>query len=88
MIAKKLKPPFQSSLYKSNFDPDYVRDNSITQNSNRPRTNCRYSINTSKHSYLYEETDRQKFNINDLSISHTPTQKSKQAMKGNQPIAK
>lgn len=56
VLRKEMKPPFEPKLNQSNFDPEYVHDTSQLQ-SNRPRLNGqpRYSLNTTKHSYLYED---------------------------------
>ncbi len=35
-MNKELKPPFEPSIFGSNFDPEYVRDSSIAT-LNRPR---------------------------------------------------
>jgi hypothetical protein len=29
VLNKELKPPFEPSIFSSNFDPEYVRDSSI-----------------------------------------------------------
>lgn len=58
VLLKNTKPPFVPNIYKSNFDPEYVRDASLARQ-NRPRMLGKCSAKSSVHSYAYNDSFEQ-----------------------------
>jgi hypothetical protein len=49
VLAKAVRPPFEPFIYKSNFDPEYVRDHSVLKR-------LTFSQQSSVHSYAYTDS--------------------------------